>query len=207
MEYRKQGNKCFSKKQYIEAIEYYTKDIEEDEDEDIHLSLSNRALSYYYLQDYSSALKDCIEICRIKSDWFKGWFRLSQTLKKMEKEEEAKVAYARYKELEALEKRTLKKNALEKRTLEKDNIKIIENNLPQIDPKMMNNMMKDSNMMNLASKLMNNTNIRDKIMNEDFKNKMLGNPNIMKNPMEMMNDKNFQEIFSETLKILQEEGN
>ena len=199
MEYRKQGNKCFSKKQYIEAIEYYTKDIEEDDEEDIHLSLSNRALSYYYLQDYSSALKDCIEICRIKSDWFKGWFRLSQTLKKMEKEEESKVAYARYKELEELEK------------LEKDNIKIIENNiennLPQIDPKIMNNMMKDGNMMNLASKLMNNTNIRDKIMNEDFKNKMLGNPNIMKNPMEMMNDKNFQEIFSETLKILQEESN
>ena len=65
MEYRKQGNKFFSKKQYIEAIECYTKGLEEKEEE-IHLILSNRALSYYYLQDYSNALKDCIEICRIK---------------------------------------------------------------------------------------------------------------------------------------------
>lgn len=198
MEYRKQGNKFFSKKQYIEAIECYTKGIEEEED-DIHLILSNRALSYFYLQDYSGSLRDCIEICRIKSDWFKGWFRLSQTLEKMGKEEESKVAYARYKELEEAEKKI------------ENNIKIIENDnqpkLPQIDPKMMNNMMQDGNMMNLASKLMNNKNIRDKIMNEDFKSRMLGNPNIMKNPMEMMNDKNFQEIFSETLKILQEENN
>ena len=51
--------------------------------------------------------------------------------------------------------------------------------------------MKDGNMMNLASKLMSNNNIRDKIMNEDFKNRMLNNPDLMKNPMEMMNDKNF----------------
>ena len=200
MEYRKQGNKFFSKKQYIEAIECYTKGIEEEEDE-IHLILSNRALAYYYLQDYSSSLKDCIEICKLKSDWFKGWFRLSQTLEKMGKEEESKVAYARFKELEVKEKKSE----------DKPNIKIIENDmksqLPQIDPKLMNSMMKDGNMMNLASKLMSNNNIRDKIMNEDFKKRMLGNPNIMKNPMEMMNDKNFQEIFSETLKILQEENN
>lgn len=200
MEYRKQGNKFFSKKQYIEAIECYTKGIEEEEDE-IHLILSNRALAYYYLQDYSSSLKDCIEICKLKSDWFKGWFRLSQTLEKMGKEEESKVAYARFKELEEKEKKSE----------DKPNIKIIENDmksqLPQIDPKLMNSMMKDGNMMNLASKLMSNNNIRDKIMNEDFKKRMLGNPNIMKNPMEMMNDKNFQEIFSETLKILQEENN
>jgi len=196
MEYRKQGNKFFSKQKYIEAIECYTKGIEEEED-DIHLILSNRALSYFYLQDYSGSLRDCIEICRIKSDWFKGWFRLSQTLEKMGKEEESKVAYSRYKELEEAEKKI------------ENNIKIIENDnqpkLPQIDPKMMNSMMKDGNMMNLASKLMNNKNIRNKIMNEDFKNRMIGNPDIMKNPMEMMNDKNFQEIFSETLKILQEE--
>ena len=196
MEYRKQGNKFFSKKQYIEAIECYTKGIEEEED-DIHLILSNRALSHFYLQDYSGSLRDCIEICRIKSDWFKGWFRLSQTLEKMGKGEESKVAYSRYKELEEAEKKI------------ENNIKIIENDnqpkLPQIDPKMMNSMMKDGNMMNLASKLMNNKNIRNKIMNEDFKNRMIGNPDIMKNPMEMMNDKNFQEIFSETLKILQEE--
>jgi len=200
MEYRKQGNKFFSKKQYIEAIECYTKGIEEEED-DIHLILSNRALSYYYLQDYSSSLKDCIEICKIKGDWFKGWFRLSQTLEKMGRDEESKVAYARFKELEEKEKKSE----------EKPKIKIIENNqhqkLPEIDPKIMNNMMKDGNIMNLASKLMSNNNIRDKIMNEDFKKRMLGNPNIMKNPMEMMNDKNFQEIFSETLKILQEENN
>ena len=65
--------------------------------------------------------------------------------------------------------------------------------------------MKDGNMMGLASKLMNNENIKNKMMNEDFRNKILQNPNLMKNPMEMMNDKNFQEIFSETLKIIQED--
>ena len=199
MEYRKQGNKFFSKKQYIEAIECYTKGLEEKEEE-IHLILSNRALSYYYLQDYSNALKDCIEICRIKGDWFKGWFRLSQTLEKMGKEEESKIAYARYKELEKIDKKQE----------DKPNIKIIENDknlkLPKLNPAMMNSMMKDGNMMNLASKLMSNNNIRDKIMNEDFKNRMLNNPDLMKNPMEMMNDKNFQEIFSETLKILQEDN-
>ena len=194
MAFRKQGNKHFSMKEYIQAIDCYTKGIEEEED-DTHLILSNRALSYYHLQDYSSSLKDCIEICRIKGDWFKGWFRLAQTLEKMGKEEESKIAYARYKELE------------EKEKTGKEKIKIIENqpqNIPQIDPEIMNKMMKEGGMMNLANKLMNNNNIREKMMNEEFKKKMLSNPNLMKNPMEMMNDKNFQEIFSETLKILQE---
>ena len=118
----------------------------------------------------------------------------------MGKEEESKIAYARYKELEKIDKKQE----------DKPNIKIIENDknlkLPKLNPAMMNSMMKDGNMMNLASKLMSNNNIRDKIMNEDFKNRMLNNPDLMKNPMEMMNDKNFQEIFSETLKILQEDN-
>ena len=44
-------------------------------------------------------------------------------------------------------------------------------------------------------------------MNNDFRNKILQpsiNSNLMNNPMEMLNDKHFKEIFSETLKMLQE---
>lgn len=201
---RKQGNTHFTKKEYIEAIDCYNRGIEEKED-DSHLILSNRALCYYYLEDYDNSLKDCLELCRTKSDWFKAWFRLSQTLEKMGNVEEAKVAKARYDELVKQEKQQV------------ENVKIIEENkkdknvlpnmnLPDINPEMMNKMMSNSNMMEMANKMMSNKNIREKVMNDDFKNKILGNPNLMKNPMEMMNDPSFQEIFKETLNILQQEN-
>lgn len=196
---RKEGNKYFSNKEYVMAIESYTKGIEEEE-EDMHLALSNRALCYYHLEDYSNALQDCIKLCKIKNDWFKGWFRLGQTLEKMGHLEESKVAMSRYEELVEQEKEKV------------ENVKIIEENkevlpnmnIPNINPEMMKNMMSDTNMMDMANKMMSNKNIREKLMNEDFKNKILGNPNLMKNPMEMMNDPSFQDIFKETLNILQQ---
>lgn len=191
--YRKQGNKLFTKKKYTEAIEKYNLGIENNEDE-IHLILSNRALAYYYLEDYTSSLKDCIEICKTNSTWFKGWFRLSQTLEKMGKKDESEKAYLRYKELEEKSK--------------KKELKITEQpsntSLPALNPEMIKEMMKDDKMMKMADKLMSNDKIRSKLMNNEFKERVMGNSDILKNPMSLMADKNFQEIFSETLKILQE---
>lgn len=199
---RKEGNIFFNKKEYILAIESYAKGIEKEEEE-IHLALSNRALCYYHLEDYSSALKDCIELCKIKGDWFKSWFRLGQTLEKMGHNKESMVAMSRYEELVEQEKDKV------------ENVQIIEENkevLPDmskmnLNSDMMKNIMNDSNIMNMANQMMSNNNIREKLMNEDFKNKILGNPNLMKNPMEMMNDPNFQDIFKETLNILQQNNN
>ena len=201
---RKEGNKYFSNKEYVMAIESYTKGIDEEE-EDMHLALSNRALCYYHLEDYSNALKDCIMLCKIKNDWFKGWFRLGQTLEKMGHLEESKVAMSRYEELVEQEKEKVENvKIIEENKEVLPNMNIPNINIPNMNPEMMKNMMSDTNMMDMANKMMSNKNIREKLMNEDFKNKILGNPNLMKNPMEMMNDPSFQDIFKETLNILQQ---
>ena len=83
--YRKQGNKLFTKKKYTEAIEKYNLGIDNNE-EDIHLILSNRALAYYYLEDYTSSLKDCIEICKTNSTWFKRMVQVISNFRKNGKE-------------------------------------------------------------------------------------------------------------------------
>ena len=67
----------------------------------------------------------------------------------------------------------------------------------------MEKLMKDNDIKNIADTLIKNDKIRSKLMNNDFKNKIMQNPDILNNPMSLMKDKNFQEIFSETMKILQ----
>ena len=185
--YRKQGNKFFTQKNYTKAIEQYNLGIENKE-EDLCIILSNRALSYYYLEDYPLSLKDCIEICKINNNWYKGWFRLSQTLEKMDKKEESKKAYKRYKELEL--------------DSQKEKI-IITEKTKVLNSVLMEKLMKDNDIKNIADTLIKNDKIRSKLMNNDFKNKIMQNPDILNNPMSLMKDKNFQEIFSETMKILQ----
>tara|TARA_B100000768_G_C11279559_1_gene377754 strand:+ start:733 stop:1335 length:603 start_codon:yes stop_codon:yes gene_type:complete len=186
--YRKQGNKFFTQKNYTKAIEQYNLGIENKE-EDLCIILSNRALSYYYLEDYPLSLKDCIKICKINNNWYKGWFRLSQTLEKMDKKEESKKAYKRYKELEL--------------DSQKEKL-IITEKTKVLNSVLMEKLMKDNDIKNIADTLIKNDKIMSKLMNNDFKNKIMQNPDILNNPMSLMKDKNFQEIFSETMKILQE---
>tara|TARA_B110000977_G_C11089682_1_gene496224 strand:+ start:1399 stop:1992 length:594 start_codon:yes stop_codon:yes gene_type:complete len=191
--YRKQGNAFFTQKKYTNAIEQYNLGIENKEEE-FYIILSNRSLSYYYLGNYSSSLKDCIEICKIKKDWYKGWFRLSQTLEKMGKKEESKKAYRRYKELE-LDSHKEKLIITEKPSQQKTHV---------LNKTLMIELMKDDNLKNIADTLMNNDKIRSKLMNNEFKNRIMNDSDILNNPLSLMKDKHFQEIFSETLKILQE---
>lgn len=53
------GNKAFSNKNYEEAIQFYTKAIENAEQGDeIHVYYSNRSATYFEQQNYKLALED-----------------------------------------------------------------------------------------------------------------------------------------------------
>jgi stress-induced-phosphoprotein 1 len=57
------GNKAFSNKNYEEAIQWYTKAIENaaEDDDEIHIYYSNRSASFYEQQNYKQALEDANE--------------------------------------------------------------------------------------------------------------------------------------------------
>lgn len=57
------GNKAFSNKNYEEAIQFYTKAIENaaEDDDEIHIYYSNRSASFYEQQNYKQALEDASE--------------------------------------------------------------------------------------------------------------------------------------------------
>lgn len=68
-----QGNKCFAQSRFKEAVEFFTKAIEEDPSN--HVLYSNRSAAYSALQEGKDALQDAEKVIEIKSDWPKGFLR------------------------------------------------------------------------------------------------------------------------------------
>ena len=91
---------------------------------------------------------------------------MSQTLEKMDKKEESKKAYKRYKELEL--------------DSQKEKI-IITEKTKVLNSVLMEKLMKDNDIKNIADTLIKNDKIRSKLMNNDFKNKIMQNPDILNN--------------------------
>lgn len=200
MSFRKEGNEYFKNKEYEKAIKSYTEGIMNDED-DKHLLLSNRALVYYNLKDYENSLKDCVELCKIKNDWYKGWFRLYQTLEKLEKFEEAEKAKKRYEELYDNENNKVTNyetvNDLNNFNMDNLNNMNMDNlDLNNLNP---NKMMKDPMFMNMINKVQSNPDLMKKLMDPNLMNNMMKNKD---NPMAMMEDESFKDLFNETLNIL-----
>lgn len=77
---KKLGNTAFENKIYEEAVQFYTKAIENAEtgDDELHVYYSNRSASYFEQHNYSCALDDANECVKIKPDFAKGYIRKSK---------------------------------------------------------------------------------------------------------------------------------
>ena len=85
------GDTCFKLQDYHHAIYWYTVGISETvENEKLSILLSNRAAAYFECECYEKSLSDAEEVCRVRPDWCKGYFRAS------------KAAFALDRQLEAL---------------------------------------------------------------------------------------------------------
>lgn len=74
------GNAAFAKKDFKEAIEYFTKAIEVAPKSTAHVLYSNRSGSYASLKEYQKALSDAEECVKLNTDWAKGWNRKGAAL-------------------------------------------------------------------------------------------------------------------------------
>ena len=73
MSFKELGSKAFAAKNYDEAIENFTKAIEENGSD--HTLFSNRSASFYAKQDFEKALADAEKCIEVKPDWGKGYIR------------------------------------------------------------------------------------------------------------------------------------
>lgn len=75
--FKEEGNKLFMKRNYKEAIEMYTKAIEKCTNS---THFTNRALCYFKLQQWSSAIDDCRRAIEIDPHSVKAFFFMGQSL-------------------------------------------------------------------------------------------------------------------------------
>jgi len=88
---KKEGNEHFAKRDYINAIESYTKAICIVPSD--HLLLSNRCTAYGCLDKFTEALGDAEQVVHLRPDWPKGYFRKGTSLYGLGKYEDAAVAF------------------------------------------------------------------------------------------------------------------
>lgn len=79
-ELKAKGNDCFKKKDFNNAINWYTQAIEKwDKD---HTYFSNRSACYDGIGDYANAAEDGRSCIRVNKQFIKGYFRLATALEK-----------------------------------------------------------------------------------------------------------------------------
>ncbi|KAK6205464.1 uncharacterized protein RJT21DRAFT_16024 [Scheffersomyces amazonensis] len=99
-EFKAQGNKHFSAKEFPQAIEFFTKAIEASEVPN-HVLYSNRSGSYASLKNFKNALEDAEECVKINGSWAKGYNRVGAAQFGLGNLEDAKKAYEKALELDA----------------------------------------------------------------------------------------------------------
>lgn len=67
------GNECLSKKNFAEAVEWYTKGIEMEPSN--HILYSNRSAAYLSMKSYDKALQDADKCIQLNPSWDKGYNR------------------------------------------------------------------------------------------------------------------------------------
>lgn len=73
-DHKNTGNSFFKKKNWNEAIKWYTKSLEVDST--YHVSYSNRSQAYFQLGDYESAKNDGAACVKVNPEFVKGYHRL-----------------------------------------------------------------------------------------------------------------------------------
>merc|ERR1712115_710801 len=90
-EAKAKGNAFFLKKQYPEAIEWYTKAIKADPNDSTFYS--NRCAAYMGLDKFNEALGDAEMCIKLQPAWVKGWYRKGAALMSLSRYEEAAMAF------------------------------------------------------------------------------------------------------------------
>ncbi|KAI5956545.1 STI1 [Candida jiufengensis] len=98
-EYKAEGNKYFTAKDYKKAIDAFTKAIEASSTPN-HVLYSNRSASYASLKDWTQALKDAEECTKIDPKWAKGYNRVAGAQFGLGNFEDAENAYKKCLELD-----------------------------------------------------------------------------------------------------------
>jgi len=80
VEFKAAGNKALAAKNYVEAIEAYSKAIELNDKDQTYFS--NRSMAHLYNGGYEEALEDADQCIALKPDWTKGHLRKVQALTK-----------------------------------------------------------------------------------------------------------------------------
>ncbi|CBZ25847.1 stress-inducible protein STI1 homolog [Leishmania mexicana MHOM/GT/2001/U1103] len=93
-DYKAKGNDAFKAKRYQEAIDWYTKAIGLNPNDEASGALySNRAGSWQNLNNFEKAAADSEQCIRLRPDWLKGYFRLGVAMESMSKYDEAQKAF------------------------------------------------------------------------------------------------------------------
>lgn len=74
------GNAAFAKKDFNEAIDYFTQAIKVSSDDKAHVLYSNRSGSFASLRQWDKALEDAESCIKLNPDWAKGWNRKGAAL-------------------------------------------------------------------------------------------------------------------------------
>ena len=75
-EYKLKGNEFFKNKKFQDAIEWYTKAIDEDPNVEAAAAIySNRCASWQGLNNHLKAIEDAESCVRVRPNWLKGHFR------------------------------------------------------------------------------------------------------------------------------------
>jgi len=85
-EFKAQGNTFFQQGNYVEAIKFYTKAIEQQQN---HIYYSNRSACHTALGDYQKAIEDADQCIKLDSKWAKGYYRKGNALSFLSRYEEA----------------------------------------------------------------------------------------------------------------------
>lgn len=102
-EYKQQGNQAFVAKDYLKAVELFTKAIEVSEQPN-HVLYSNRSACYASLKNFIKALDDAKECVNINGTWAKGYNRLGAAHFGLGDLDDAEASYKRALELDTTNK-------------------------------------------------------------------------------------------------------
>ncbi|GAV46658.1 hypothetical protein ZYGR_0A02510 [Zygosaccharomyces rouxii] len=102
-EFKQQGNAAFLAKDYVKAIDLFTKAIEVSETPN-HVLYSNRSACYASNKKFEEALKDAEECVKISPSWSKGYNRVGAAQFGLSQLDEAEKSYKRALELDSSNK-------------------------------------------------------------------------------------------------------
>ncbi|GCE98110.1 Hsp90 cochaperone [Zygosaccharomyces mellis] len=102
-EFKQQGNAAFVAKDYVKAIDLFTKAIEVSETPN-HVLYSNRSACYASDKKFKEALKDAEECVKISPNWSKGYNRVGAAQFGLSQLDEAEKSYKKALELDSSNK-------------------------------------------------------------------------------------------------------